>query len=131
MADARTPSQFTSPEQQAAYRSANIRGGLTGIALATGVSVPSYLILNSRSNFYRSLPIAAKAFGFVVIGVPFVFISAEKAGEAYDRSTWTGAGKRELDMVEERERQRWDSLGFGEKFGDWGRRNRYGIIGSA
>ncbi len=34
-------------------------------------------------------------------------------------------------MVEERERQRWDSLGFGEKFGDWGRRNRYGIIGSA
>jgi hypothetical protein len=121
--------QFATPEQQAAHRSATTRGALTGLALATSISLPTYYLLSRRSNFYRALPPAAKTFGFVVIGIPCICISAEKAGEAYDRSQWTGVGKMELDLVQEREKRRWQGLGGGEKMGDWAKRNKYGIIG--
>ena len=122
-------SQFATPEQQAAHRQATTTGGIRGLVWATGLSLPIYYALSSRSQFYRSLPPAAKSFGFVIIGVPMIFISAEKAGEGYDKSQWTGIGKQELDFVKERERDRWDRLRGGEKVAEWAKANRYGIIG--
>ena len=55
-------------------------------------------------------------------------ISAEKAGEAYERSQWKGVGKRELDMKEKREEERLAQMGTADRFKDWAGRNRYGMI---
>ena len=66
-----------------------------------------------------------------MVGLPLITVSGEKAGEAYDRSQWTGVGKMEIDAVEAKEQARWERLGTGEKLGDWAKRRKYGIIGTA
>lgn len=63
--------------------------------------------------------------------LPGISIGAEKSGEAFDRSRWTGVGKREMDAVAERERTRWQGLGNGEKVQEWAKGNKWGIIGSS
>jgi len=80
------------------------------------------------STFYRALPIPLKAFAGVVTILPCISISAEKAGEAYERSQWSGIGKRELDLQEKREQERLEALGTSARVKDWAGRNRYGII---
>jgi len=80
------------------------------------------------SHNYKALPIPLKAFGAVVVILPCLSISAEKAGEAYDRSQWSGIGKRELDMKEKREQERLANLTTQARLNDWAGRNRYGII---
>jgi hypothetical protein len=82
----------------------------------------------ARSATYRALPIPLKAFAGVVVILPCLSISAEKAGEAYERSQWSGIGKRELDMKEKREQERLANMGTGARLSDWAGRNRYGII---
>jgi hypothetical protein len=77
------------------------------------------------------MPLPLKALGIVTISVPCIVIAAEKSGEAFDRSQWTGIGKQEMDAVAAREDQRWGNLSFGEKLGDWGKRNKFGILGTA
>ena len=82
----------------------------------------------ARSSTYRALPIPLKAFAGVVVILPCMSISAEKAGEAYERSQWKGVGKRELDMKEKREEERLAEMSTTARFKDWAGRNRYGMI---
>jgi hypothetical protein len=70
-----------------------------------------------------------KALGLVVISVPCISISAEKAGEAYERSMWTGVGQREIERRGAVEEQQWEELSTGEKIKNWANRNQYGIVG--
>jgi hypothetical protein len=60
--------------------------------------------------------------------VPTITITAEKAGEAYDRSQWTGVGKRELDAEAQRETERWQGLSTTERMTDFAKQNKYGLI---
>jgi hypothetical protein len=63
--------------------------------------------------------------------VPCISITAEKSGEAFIRSTWTGSGKNEIDREAQRAAARWDSLGTVAKAQDWGGRHKWGLIGAA
>lgn len=120
--------QLLTPEDSSAYTQATINGGLRGLAIGTGIAVPGHFALMRYSHNYKALPIPLKAFGAVVVILPCLSISAEKAGEAYERSQWSGIGKRELDMKEKREQERLANLTTQARLNDWAGRNRYGII---
>jgi hypothetical protein len=60
--------------------------------------------------------------------VPCISISGEKAGEAFERSKWTGVGKEELDRERFRKETRWESLSTTGKVKDWAARNKWGLI---
>jgi hypothetical protein len=115
--------------QSQAHWDANVSGALKGSLLATAIAVPGATFLQRRSPFFRALPLPLKALGVVVITVPCVTIAAEKAGEAYERSQWTGVGVEELKKTAKIEEERWSGLSTGEKVGDWAKRNKYGILG--
>ncbi len=70
-----------------------------------------------------------KAFGFIIVGIPCISVSAEKAGEAFERSQWSGTGKIELDKEAERERRRLEGMTVSDRVKDWASRNQFGIIG--
>jgi hypothetical protein len=108
---------------------ANVAGGLRGAAYATAICLPGYIALQRYAPKFRSLPLPIKAFGIVTIGVPIISVCAEKGGEAYERTLWTGAGVRELEIEERREQQRWDQLSPIEKVKDWSANHRYTIVG--
>ncbi len=123
--------QFWTKEQEAAAWNANVRGGLEGTAIATAITVPGYYLLHRSLPAFRQLPLPLKAFGITVVAVPCIIINAEKAGEAYERSQWTGLGKEELDRTEIKEAQRWDGLSSGQKVQDWASRHKWGIVGGS
>jgi hypothetical protein len=117
-------------DDQGAYTQAVYKGGLQGTALAAGINIPLHFILRRRPQ-YNAIPVTLKALGYVVLTIPCISIAAEKAGEAFIRSTWTGTGKNELDRDAQRAAMRWDSLGTWQKAQDWGSRHKWGLIGAA
>ncbi|KAK4686116.1 hypothetical protein P7C73_g4021, partial [Tremellales sp. Uapishka_1] len=123
--------KVTTAEGQQGYQNAVLWGGVKGVAIAASLAVPAYFLLSRKSATYRALPPPLKAFGFVVLTVPAISISAEKAGEAFERSEWFGRGKVELDREEEAENARWEALSMGEKLSDFGVRHQYGIVGAS
>jgi hypothetical protein len=125
------PHQIVTKEGEEQYLDAVITGGLKGFAYATALGVPGYFLLTRNSATYRALPPSLKAFGFVVIGIPLVSVCAEKSGERFEQSQWTGVGKVELDKEAERERRRLEQLSLSERVKDFGKRNQYGIVGGS
>ncbi|WVQ94204.1 hypothetical protein IAU59_001282 [Kwoniella sp. CBS 9459] len=113
-----------------AYNDAVINGGFRGTALGFGLAVPAYFILNKRVAAYRNLPAPLKALGGVMIIVPCISITAEKAGEAFTRTQYTGVAKRELDREAVIEAERWERMSFVDKMGDWAGRHKYQLIGA-
>lgn len=107
---------------------ANVNGGLRGLAYAAGICIPGFIGLQRFSPQFRQIPIPLRAFGAVVITVPLVSICAEKAGEEYERSQWTGVGKVELDKAESARRQRLESMSTGERLKDWAVSHQWGIV---
>lgn len=84
--------------------------------------------LHRRWPAYRALPIQLKTMFVIFITAPLYAVQAERRGVQYDESTWTGAGKRELQRLETEEERRWGGLGNEEKLKDWAIRNQYKII---
>ena len=64
----------------------------------------------------------------ILIVVPSFVISAERAGQAFERAHWTGAGKDELDTIEARAEAQWQGMTIREKVVDTARRHQYGVI---
>ncbi|EIW73244.1 hypothetical protein M231_07877 [Tremella mesenterica] len=120
--------KILTPEDAQAYSQATISGGIKGSLLGVSLWVPLHYTLLRRSVQYRALPLPLKAFGAVVVVLPCISITAEKAGEAYERSQWTGIGKRELDSKAQREEERWERMSIQEKVKDWTGRHKYGVI---
>ncbi|WVQ85381.1 hypothetical protein IAT38_007546 [Cryptococcus sp. DSM 104549] len=112
------------------YTDATINGGIRGTILAVGLSIPTHFILHKRSPVYRALPLPLKALVYVTIGVPCISICGEKAGEAFNRSQYTGVGQKELDYEEQREQDRWAKMTTWQKTGDWAARHKYGVVGA-
>jgi len=121
--------KIITPADIAAHRNATITGGLQGAGIAAAIAVPGFYYLQRRSATFRSLPIPMKAFMGVTIVVPFVSIMAEKAGERFDRSQWTGVGAQELVREAEEEKERRESLDRWDALKDWGKRNKWSIVG--
>lgn len=123
--------KFMTKEEEKALWNANVNGGLRGLAYAAAVCGPGFYALQRYSPKFRTLPLPLKAFGLVVISVPLISVTAEKAGEAYERSLWTGAGVKELETKAIKEQQRWDSLTTSEKVRDWASNHQYSIVGGS
>ncbi|ORY22138.1 hypothetical protein BCR39DRAFT_508208 [Naematelia encephala] len=119
------------PEDIAGHRAATTKGAIRGILLGAAISAPTFYTLQRRSHFYKQLPLPLKAFGVVVVVVPCFSISAEKAGEAYEREQWTGVGKQELDAKAQAALDRWSSLDTWGKVKDWSKSNKWGLIGTS
>jgi len=118
-------------EDISAHRQATIIGGLQGLGLSALLCVPSYLLLQRRSALFRGFPLPMKAFLATTITVPVASIAAEKAGERFDRSQWTGIGMQEIRQEEALERKRRDQLTAWESVKDWSFRNKWGIVGTS
>ncbi|RSH89534.1 hypothetical protein EHS25_002084 [Saitozyma podzolica] len=119
--------KVVTPEQAQGYRSATIAGGLKGAGLGFGIAIPAHFLLQRRAA-YRAVPITLKTLGYVCLLVPLISIAAEKSGEAYDRSQWTGVGARELERSRDKEERRWEDLSSSQKVRDWAARNKWGLI---
>lgn len=60
--------------------------------------------------------------------MPTFVISAEHAGQQYERARWSGVGKEELDAVKARQNERWSSMSWSQKIADVAHRHEYGLI---
>ncbi|KAJ9106086.1 hypothetical protein QFC21_001226 [Naganishia friedmannii] len=108
---------------------ANVKGGIKGALIAAGITIPGSLALHRFSPTYRQLPLPAKAFAAVVIAAPTIVYHAETAGTDYERSFWSGTGKRELDRKAQADIEKWNSMSSGAKFQDWAKRNQWTMVG--
>lgn len=116
-------------EQQATI-AGGVKGFIAGMGVM-GVGLPGAYMLNRRWPYYRQLPISLKALSVIMVVVPSFVISAEHAGQRYEREQWTGMGKEELDLEALRAQQHWKSMSASEKAQDWFARHEYGVIGTA
>ncbi|WWC90139.1 uncharacterized protein L201_005072 [Kwoniella dendrophila CBS 6074] len=113
------------------YNDATINGGVRGLFIGLGISLPGFYLINKRSAYYRGLPLPLRALGYVMVIVPSISIAAEKEGEAFTRSQYTGIAQRELDREAQIEHQRWQNLSTISKFGDWAARHKYGLLAAS
>lgn len=79
-------------------------------------------------TYYRSLPPHLKALGVIMVVGPLYAIQAERRGVEFDKTTWTGAGKAELDREERVQKSRWEMLDTKAKLKEWALQNQYKII---
>lgn len=117
-----------SKEEQIAQQRATIIGGAKGFAGGSAVALPISYLLHRRWPYYRALPPSLKAFGVILVVVPSFVISAEHAGQQFERDRWSGAGKQELDSIKARQDERWNSMSMSQKIGDVAQRHEYGLI---
>ncbi|KAI0921731.1 hypothetical protein AcV5_000753 [Taiwanofungus camphoratus] len=120
--------KFATQEQLEEHRAATFRGAVEGVLGGLAISLPASFYAHRRFANYRALPIHLKALGVIMVVGPCYAIQAERRGVEYDKSTWTGAGKAELEREEQMEQKRWNSLEYKEKLKDWAIRNQYKII---
>ena len=60
-----------------------------------------------------------------------ISISAEKAGEAYDRAQYSGAGQRALEARSQAREKSFGEMSLLEKTGDFAKRWKFPIIGAS
>lgn len=119
--------QIVTAEEAAAHRAATTKGAMRGGAFGVGIIAPSHFLLQ-RKAFYRSIPITLKTLAYVCLLVPCVSIGGEKAGEAFERSRWTGVAARELEREKAKEETKWETLNTGGKVKEWAKTNKWGLI---
>ncbi|GJE84520.1 respiratory supercomplex factor 2, mitochondrial [Phanerochaete sordida] len=120
--------KIISREEQDAQQRATVLGAVKGFVGGAAVALPMSMLLQRRWQYYRHLPLSLKAFGVIMIVVPSFVISAEHAGQRFEREHWHDLGKQELDAKAAREEQRWERLSVGDKVKDFASRHQYGII---
>ena len=124
-------SGMTAPESDpAGHQQATINGGIRGAAIAAVLAGGAHLVLRKKP-YYMNLSSGPKAFCYVALTVPCISISAEKAGEAFERSRWFGLGKMELDRQASRKELAWNRLSTSEKVAVWSKDNKWTLIGGA
>jgi hypothetical protein len=112
------------------HQRATINGGIRGAAIAAVLAGGAHLALRKKP-YYMNLSSGPKAFCYVALVTPCISISAEKAGEAFERSRWFGLGKMELDRQASRKELAWNRLSTSEKMAAWGKDNKWTLIGGA
>ncbi|KAI0682907.1 hypothetical protein BC835DRAFT_1397835 [Cytidiella melzeri] len=120
--------KLVSKEEQLAQQKATMVGGAKGFLGGAAVAFPASYLMHRTWPYYRALPPSLKAFGVIMIVVPSFVISADHAGQRFEREQWTDVGKQELDAVEARQQANWESLTLRQKVGDFAARHEYGLI---
>ncbi|CAL1700997.1 unnamed protein product [Somion occarium] len=120
--------KLATEEELAGHHAATVRGAIEGVVAGLAISLPGSYYLHRRWAYYRALPIQLKALGVVMVVAPLYAIQAERRGVEFDKSTWTGAGKRELDRSEAKEEARWERLTTKDKLKTWALENQYKVI---
>ncbi|OSX60165.1 hypothetical protein POSPLADRAFT_1058341 [Postia placenta MAD-698-R-SB12] len=120
--------KLATKEELEAHQAATVRGALEGTVAGLAISVPASFWLHRSWPAYRALPVHLKVMGAIFVVAPLYAIQAERRGVEFDKSTWTGAGKAELEREHEQEVSRWNRLDSKEKITDWANRNQYKII---
>ncbi|KAH8105976.1 hypothetical protein BXZ70DRAFT_917627 [Cristinia sonorae] len=120
--------KFATEEELAGHHAATVRGALEGVAAGLAISIPASLYFQRTWAYYRSLPPHLKVFGCIVVTAPLYAIQAERRGVEFDKSTWTGAGVRELKREELEAERHWKSLTFGQRAKEWATQNQYKVI---
>ncbi|KAI0347113.1 hypothetical protein BDW22DRAFT_1351471 [Trametopsis cervina] len=123
--------KVVSQEEQLAQQQATIMGGAKGFLSGAAVALPASYLAHRTWPYYRALPPSLKAFGIIMVVVPSFVISADHAGQKFERDRWAGAGKDELDSIAARQRARWESLTLSQKVSDYASRHEYGLIAGA
>ncbi|KAL4242034.1 RCF1 family protein [Abortiporus biennis] len=120
--------KLATEEELAGHHAATVRGAIEGVAAGFAISIPGTWYLNRNWTYFRKLPIQLKALGIVMVVAPLYAIQAERRGVEFDQSTWTGAGKNELDRLEKVEQNKWEALTTKEKIKTWAMENQYKVI---
>ncbi|KAI0080881.1 hypothetical protein K474DRAFT_1704419 [Panus rudis PR-1116 ss-1] len=120
--------KIATQEELEGHHRATVRGAIEGVAAGLAISLPGSYYLHRRWAYYRNLPIQLKALGVVLVVAPLYAIQAERRGVEYDKSTWTGAGARELEREEKAEEAKWERLSTKDKIFQWASENQYKVI---
>ncbi|KAI0824778.1 hypothetical protein BC628DRAFT_410105 [Trametes gibbosa] len=120
--------KFATEEELAGHHAATVRGAIEGFVGGLALSLPASFYMQRNWVYYRSLPPHLKALGVILVVAPCYAIQAERRGVEYDKSTWTGAGKAELDREERIQQHNWEMLDTKAKLKEWALRNQYKII---
>ncbi|KAI0650296.1 hypothetical protein C8Q79DRAFT_1006578 [Trametes meyenii] len=120
--------KFATEEELAGHHAATVRGAIEGIIGGLAISLPASFYLQRNWASYRRLPPHLKALGVILVVGPTYAIQAERRGVEFDKSTWTGAGKAELDREERVAESRWQALDAKAKLKEWAIQNQYKVI---
>ncbi|KAI0677103.1 hypothetical protein C8Q78DRAFT_987566 [Trametes maxima] len=120
--------KFATEEELAGHHAATVRGAIEGVIGGLALSLPASFYLQRNWTYYRRLPPHLKALGVIMIVGPCYAIQAERRGVEFDKSTWTGAGKAELDREERVAESRWQALDTKAKLKEWAIQNQYKVI---
>jgi len=117
-------------EEEDEHYAATVKGGLKGGAYGLGIGIASAYLLNQRSQFFRGLTLPFKTF-FVTSAATFaLIISADNASRRFESARYhsnvTFQDETARMLAEQRKR-----MTPREKFMDWGRENRYTIVGTS
>ncbi|KAI0368125.1 hypothetical protein BV20DRAFT_969717 [Pilatotrama ljubarskyi] len=120
--------KLATEEELAGHHAATVRGAIEGILGGLAISLPASWYAQRNWAYYRRLPPHLKALGVIMVVGPCYAIQAERRGVEFDKSTWTGAGKAELEREERVEQAHWQTLDTKAKLKEWAMRNQYKII---
>lgn len=80
------------------------------------------------SGYYRALPIQRRAYGSLFLVLPSLSIAADLAALEYEKSKWTVAERRGLDVVASREGERWGKMSRWERSREWAGEHKYQVV---
>lgn len=116
---------LTKEEEQAHYN-AVIKGGVIGGVVGLGVSLAGTLAATRRYPAFRSLTLPFKTFLVTASGTFAAIVNADRWSAAHQRSVAPfRTYKDETQVVRE---QVFSQSTAGQRFMEWGRRNRYGLV---
>lgn len=117
-------------EEEDAHYAATVKGGLKGGAYGLGIGLASAFVLNSRSPWFRSLTLPLKAFLVSSSATFALIVAAENTSRQFEinrlKANITYQDRTAQILAENRAR-----MSTQEKFMDWGRENRYKIVGAS
>ncbi|KII95288.1 hypothetical protein PLICRDRAFT_34127 [Plicaturopsis crispa FD-325 SS-3] len=120
--------KLATKEEIEEHQKATIRGALEGSLGSAAVALPTFYLMNKRWPYYRSLPPSLKLLGLIIVVAPCLSIQAERRGLEYDKSTWTGAGKAELEREAAERERRWQQLSLSRRITEWTVDHQYSLI---
>ncbi|KAK6514476.1 hypothetical protein TWF281_004676 [Arthrobotrys megalospora] len=117
-------------EEEDAHYAATVKGGLKGGAYGLGIGLASAFILNHRYPFFRNLTLPLKAFLVSSTATFALIVTAENTSRQFEinrlKANITYQDRTAQILAENRSR-----MTTQEKFMDWGRENRYKIVGAS
>ncbi|KAK6360821.1 hypothetical protein TWF730_006943 [Orbilia blumenaviensis] len=117
-------------EEEDEHYAAVVKGGLKGGAYGLGIGLASAFLLNHRYPYFRSLTLPIKAFLVSSTATAALIITAENTSRQFEinrlKANITYQDRTAAILAENRAR-----MSTQEKFMDWGRENRYKIVGAS